>query len=302
MNAPRQTASYLKQRFAEVGLRPVTRFGQNFLIDLNLLDVLAGAADIGPHDVVLEIGTGMGSLTTLLAERAGAVVTVEIDAQLQQLAREALVAFPNLVMLQLDALKNKNRFAPAVLDAVREQLEAVPGRRLKLVANLPYNVATPIIANLIDFVPTPALMVVTIQKELADRIMARPRTKDYSALSVWMQSQCDVDLVRVMPPTVFWPRPQVDSAIIRIRPDAARMALIPDRAAFHEFVRSMFFHRRKFLRGELTAALKGRAEKPQVDAILAEMGFIPETRAEELEVDLFLKLYETVRRHLGTSE
>lgn len=299
MSAPRQTASYLMQRFSEVGIRPVTRYGQNFLVDLNLLDVLVEAADLGPMDVVLEVGTGTGSLTSMLASRAGAVVTVEVDPQLHQLAREALVDHKNVVMLQHDALKNKNRLHPAVLDAVRAALDAVPGRRFKLAANLPYNIATPIISNLIDFVPPPTLMVVTIQKELADRIISRPRTKDYSALSVWMQSQCDSDIVRVMPPQVFWPRPKVDSAILRIAPDPQRMAAIDDRAGFHAFVRAMFFHRRKFIRSELISALKNYCDKAQVDELMAEMGFSAETRAEELEVGTFLTLYAAVQRRLG---
>jgi len=287
------------QRFAEVGIRPVTRYGQNFLIDLNLIDVLVNAAELGPSDVVLEVGTGTGSLTAILAQYAAAVVTVEVDGQLHQLAREALADYPNVVMLHQDALKNKNHLHPAVLDAVRSLLDAEPGRQLKLVANLPYNIATPIVSNLIDFEPAPVLIAVTIQKEVADRIVARPRTKDYSALSVWMQSQCHIEIVRNMPPQVFWPRPKVDSAIIRIEPDRQLMAQIPDRPGFHTFVRSMFFHRRKFIRSELVAALKGQLEKPQVDEIMAEMGFIPETRAEELEVPTFLKLYEVVRRRLA---
>lgn len=300
MNAPRQTASFLMQRFAEVGIRPVTRYGQNFLIDLNLIDVLIGAADLGPTDVVLEVGTGTGSLTSILARYAAAVLTVEVDGQLHQLARETLADQPNVVMLHQDALKNKNHLHPVVLDTLRGLLEAEPGRQLKLVANLPYNIATPIVSNLIDFEPAPALIVVTIQKEVADRIAARPRTKDYSALSVWMQSQCDIEIVRIMPPQVFWPRPKVDSAIIRIVPDRERMAQIPDRPGFHAFVRSMFFHRRKFLRSELISALKDQLNKPQLDEIMEEMGFIPETRAEELEVETFLKLYEVVRRRLNT--
>ena len=137
MTLPRQTASYLMRRFEEVGIQPVTRHGQNFLIDLNLVQLLVQTADLGPDDVVLEIGTGTGSLTALMAQRAGGVVTVELDSQLHQLASEALVEFRNVVMLQQDALKNKNRFHPRVMEAVREQLAVAPGRRLKLVANLP---------------------------------------------------------------------------------------------------------------------------------------------------------------------
>ncbi len=191
MPSHRQTQSYLIRRFEEAGIHPEVRHGQNFLIDLNLLDVLLDAADIGPRDVVLEVGTGLGSLTQRMAERAAAVVTVEIDHRMFQLASEELIDLDNVVMLKQDALKNKNNMDPAVLEAVREQLAGGPNRQFKLAANLPYNVATPILSNLLTFEPTPKSLTATIQKELAERICAPPGTKDYSALSIWMQALCD---------------------------------------------------------------------------------------------------------------
>lgn len=298
MNTHRQTVSFLMRRFEEVGIQPNTRHGQNFLVDLNLVELLAASAEIGPQDVVFEVGTGTGSLTALMAPRAAAVVTVEIDHQLFQLASEELVEFDNVIMLQKDALKNKNRFDPGVLSTLRETIAAGEGRRLKLVANLPYNVATPIVSNLLSADGLlPVSMTVTIQKELADRMTARPRSKDYGALSIWMQSQCDIEIVRVMPPTVFWPRPKVDSAIIHIVLNHEKRARIPDLQFFHRFVRAMFFHRRKFLRSELLSAFKKRLEKPDVDAIMAEQQLTPTTRAEELDVEAMLSLCEAVRRH-----
>jgi 16S rRNA (adenine1518-N6/adenine1519-N6)-dimethyltransferase len=295
MSSPRQTVSFLTRTFAEAGIRPNTKHGQNFLIDLNLVELLARTADIGPEDVVLEVGTGTGSLTCMLASAAASVVTVEIDAQLHQLAAESLIDFDNVIMLHQDALKNKNHFHPVVLDTLRGELDAVSGRRLKLAANLPYNIATPIVSNLLKTDLAPVSMTVTIQKELADRMIARPRTKDYSALSIWMQSQCDIQVVRFLPPTVFWPRPKVESAIVHIVPDAEKQSRIPDRHGFHSFVRSMFFHRRKFLRSELRSAFKGQLDKPAVDRILEQQGLQPTCRSEELDVTAMLDLYGAVR-------
>lgn len=291
----RQTKSFLLERFREMGIAPATRHGQNFLIDLNLVDLLVKSADLGPQDVVLEVGTGTGSLTVMMARRAAAVVTVEIDGHLFELASEQLIDFPNVTMLKLDALRNKNNFDDQVMEAVGIRLAEAPNRRFKLVANLPYNVATPVISNLLFAPHVPHSMVVTIQKELADRMAAAPSTKDYSALSVWMQSQCTVELVRVLPPSVFWPAPKVNSAIIRVTIDPQRRARIPDLKYFHQFVKAIFIHRRKFLRANVVAAMKRHLTKDEVDAILDGMEFAPDTRTEQLDVETLLALTEKVR-------
>jgi len=277
---------------------PRTRYGQNFLIDLNLVRLLADSAELGRRDLVLEVGTGTGSLTAMLAQRAGHVITVEVDNRLYQLASEELIDAANVTMLQCDALKNKNRLSPMVTEAIDRHLTDMPGGRLKLVANLPYNIATPLITNLLALERPPVLMVVTIQKELADRLAAAPSTKDYGALSVWVQSQCRVELVRQMSPSVFWPRPKVDSAIVRVRLVPERRAQIPHRDAFHQFARAMFFHRRKLLRRELLSFAKDRLDKPAVDRLMSDLGFPADARAEQLDVGQMLRLCEAVRERL----
>jgi 16S rRNA (adenine1518-N6/adenine1519-N6)-dimethyltransferase len=301
MSSARQTQSFLIQRFQEAGIHPQTRHGQNFLIDLNLLDLLVRKANLGPADVVLEIGTGLGSLTGRMAQLAAAVITVEIDPHLYQLASEELGGLANVMMLQQDALKNKNTLSPAVLDAVRSQLAAPPGRYFKLVANLPYNVATPVLSNLLAADPVPLSMTVTIQKELADRIVAPPGTKDYSALSIWMQSLCAIEIVREMPPQVFWPRPKVTSAMIHIIPHPGKRAAIGDLDFFHNFIRALFLHRRKFLRGSLAAAWKDQIDKPSIDEILAPFQFPTDVRAEQLDVQTLLALSQAFQKRLDST-
>ncbi|MEM0927052.1 MAG: 16S rRNA (adenine(1518)-N(6)/adenine(1519)-N(6))-dimethyltransferase RsmA, partial [Planctomycetota bacterium] len=229
MNAPRQTASYLSRRLNEAGLRPVSKYGQNFLIDLNLVDLIASSAELTRNDVVLEVGTGVGSLTTRLADAAGAVLSVEIDQNLHELAGEELEGRSNVKLIQGDALRNKNSLRDDLMGLIRDAMSRLgEDARFFLVANLPYNVATPIISNLLHESPPPDRMVVTIQKELADRIAAPPSNKDYGALSIWIQSMCRVETVRVLSPKVFWPRPKVDSAIIRLDLDHERRNSIGD--------------------------------------------------------------------------
>lgn len=291
----KQTKSYLMQKLREIGVEPASRHGQNFLIDLNLVNMIVDSADLGPQDVVLEVGTGVGSLTALMAPKAGHVVTVEIDANLYELASEELFSQENVTMLKIDALKNKNKFAPEVMQAVGTALGAVPDSRLKLVANLPYNVATPIISNLLLCEHTPHMMVATIQKELADRLVAEPWSKDYGALSVWVQSQCKTEIVRVMSPKVFWPAPKVTSAIVRLEVQPQRRAMIPDLKYFHQFTKAIFLHRRKYLRANVVSALKGHLDKQQVDELLAKMDFGPEARTEQIDIDRLLEFTEIVR-------
>lgn len=300
--SPKQTRSFLMRRFEEVGIHPKTRHGQNFLIDLNLVQLLCDSAELTRDDVVLEVGCGTGSLTAMMGALAAAVVAVEIDPQLAQMAREQLADFDHVTLLECDALQSKSRMCAEVLEEVRRRMAAAPNLRFKLAANLPYNVATPIISNLLECDPLPVSMTVTIQKELAERIVAAPSTKDYGALSIWIQSQARARIVRIMPPTVFWPRPKVHSAILHIEVDPALRARLGDPIFFHRLIRMLFCHRRKFLRSELLNASRGRLTKPQVDEILAEVELDGTVRAESLEVGTLIRLSEATRRRLGTIE
>ena len=297
-----QTRSYLMKKFEAMGLRPQSRLGQNFLIDLNLLRLLHESADITKNDVILEVGTGTGSLTAPMADKAAVVITVELDPIMQELAKQELFGRKNIRFIKIDILKNKNRLRDEVLDVIREELALTDQngekRSFKLVANLPYNVATPLISNLLLTDVPPTMMCVTIQKELADRIVAKPRSKDWGALSLWIQSQCKAEIIRIMPPTVFWPRPKVESAIIRLTLDAKRRSKITDLKYYNEFFRAMFFHRRKFLRAELCSAFKYTITKERIDEIMNEMQFDATTRAETLPLKTMLRLGELCRREL----
>lgn len=296
--APRQTTAYLKRLFSQVGFTIDARRGQNFLVDLNLVDLVVRTADIAPEDVVLEVGTGTGVLTERLAAAAGRVVTCEIDPRLAQLARDRLIDRDNVVLVEGDALAGKHRFAPAVLEAIAAGLDAAPRGRLLLVANLPYCVATPVISNLLALPRPFAAAVVTVQREMAERMTAVAGTPAYNGLSVWVGGQCRGAIVRLLPPSVFWPRPAVESAIVRLDLEPERRAAIADLDRFHTFVRDIFCHRRKLLRGVLTRLAGGDREEARraIDAVFTDLGLRPEARAEEIPPDLFVRLEEGFAR------
>ena len=292
--SPRQTLSYLRGLLQNYGLEPKHKLGQNFLIDLNLLDLVCRSAELTAADSVLEVGTGTGSLTSLMADQAGGVFTVEIDADMQRVAERLIGRRPNVQLFLGDALARKNQLNPSVLAGWAAHTEkhirppAVP--RLKLVANLPYVVATPVISNLlISDIPIDR-MVVMVQWEIGERMQAVPNTKDYNALSVLVQSLADVEIVRKVLPTNFFPKPKVDSAIVLIRPDPARRALVGDVTKFRYFLRDLYTHRRKNLRQALSGWPTAARTKAEIDAKLAELGIDGTLRSESLGVADHLRL------------
>ena len=290
LSSSRQTLSYLRNLFAERGIRPKNKLGQNFLIDLNLLDLILRSAELTRDDLVLEVGSGTGSLTVRLLEEAGAVVSVEIDPAFASLTDEEVRQRDRVALLSADVLKNKNELNPDVLRAITDLAQRCGTHVVKLVANLPYSVAVPVLTNLLLGDLAIERMVVTVQWEIAERLLAGPNTKDYGALAVLVQSLADVELVRRLPPKVFWPRPQVDSAIVCIRPSAAKRAHVGDPRRFRAFLRDLYVHRRKNLRGALVSLPNRDRSKSEVDARLAELGIDGALRAETLDLEQHLHL------------
>ena len=192
--APRQTQTYLRDLFQCNRLHPKSKLGQNFLIDLNLVEFIVRSAELTRADLVLEIGSGTGSLTAMLAEQAGSVLTVEIDPAFFELAKETVHGHDNVRVINADALKNKNTMNPDVLTNLDEMKEKYKPQRLKLISNLPYAVATPVISNLLMARQDIERMVVTVQWEIAEKIIATPSTKGYGALAVMMQSLADTEV------------------------------------------------------------------------------------------------------------
>jgi 16S rRNA (adenine1518-N6/adenine1519-N6)-dimethyltransferase len=294
----RQTRSRLMELFERHGFHPRGDLGQNFLIDLNLVEYIAEQAQLGPNDVALEIGTGTGGLTTYLAQKAAAVVSVEVDANIYRVAQSVTAGYPNVTLLNCDALKNKNTIEPQVLATVQEKLDEAPGRRLVLSANLPYNIATPVISNLVATELPWSRMIVTIQYELAQRMAAKPGRSHYGALSVWLQAQCYVKLLKRLPPSVFWPRPKVNSGIVRLVPNPYARERIENRPFLQDFLRRVFHQRRKFIRSVLVGMYRKELEKTQIDAILQSLSLKENARAEELDVPTLVELGNRLWREI----
>ena len=244
-------------------------YGQHFLRDPNILGVIGRLAELGPDDVVLEIGPGEGVLTRYLAEHVARVHAVEIDRALEP----ALGGLPdNVDVVFGDALDVK-----------------LPQDATKLVANLPYNVATPVIVESLDGLPNVRLWCVMVQREVAERFFAEPKTKDYGAVSVLVQLGAERTGFHAVSRTVFRPPPNVDSALVAFR----RKELPSDFARLKQVVTAAFAHRRKTLPNSL--ALAGVASREQAAAALAAIGHLPETRAEALAPAEFVALTEALR-------
>jgi len=288
--SPRQTLSYIKGLLQSRRLIPKNKMGQNFLIDLNLLDLVVRTAELSKEDCVLEVGTGTGSLTARLADAAAGVFTVELDPQFYEMARQLLAARPNVRQLHGDALAGKNQLNPQLL-AGWEALAGERGlTRRKVVANLPYAIATPLVTNLIIAGVPIERMVVMVQWEVAERMTAAPGTKDYGALAVLLQSVAEVSVIRRIAPSNFWPRPEVDSAIVMIKPNADKARRVGELSKWRAFLRDLYTHRRKNLRQALSGWPSGRKEKSEVDARLAGLGIDGSLRAETLDIDQHLRL------------
>jgi 16S rRNA (adenine1518-N6/adenine1519-N6)-dimethyltransferase len=249
---------------------PNRELGQHFLVDANILGVIGRLSELEPGDTVLEIGPGLGVLTAYLAERVASVQAVELDRSLEPHLRERLAALANVRLRFGDALA----LEPASLYPPPE----------KLVANLPYSIATPLLVESLDGLPSIRLWCVMVQREVADRLFARPGTKAYGAVSVLVQLVAERTGFHPVARTVFRPRPNVDSALVAFR----RVTMPASFAAVKRLVSAAFAHRRKTLANSLE--LTGLARRPEAASALAELGREAEVRAELLAPAEFVRL------------
>jgi 16S rRNA (adenine1518-N6/adenine1519-N6)-dimethyltransferase len=281
----KQRKRVLRELFKARGIFAERKLGQCFLVDGNLQVLIADAAELGPGDLVLEVGTGTGQLTGVMIGRAGGIVSVEISRDLHALATEQLGEHPHLTLVRADILAGKHHLNPDVVAMLREKLVGLSN--LKVVANLPYYIALPLIQNLLESGLPWERMVVTVQREFAEKMTARPGVKQYGAFSILFQCWAGAKVLRLLPPSVFWPAPRVDSAIVRIFPQMRLLEGV-DYDLLREVVRTSFSARRKKIRNAL-GRLALKAETDPID-LLSAAEIDPSKRPEELHPEDFMKI------------
>ena len=257
------------------------KFGQNFLIDGHVLDKIIAGAGVTKDDMVLEIGPGIGTMTQYLAEAAGKVVAVEIDRNLLPILQETLADYGNVKVIHADVLS---------LDLEKLVQEENGGRPIKVVANLPYYITTPIIMALFEQHVPLANVTVMVQKEVAARMKSGPGSKDYGALSLAVQYYAEPYIVANVPCNCFMPRPNVDSAVIRLTRYEEPPVQVKDEKMLFKIIRASFNQRRKTLQNGLNNSSELNFTKDQIAAAIAEAGFSPSVRGEALTLEQFSKL------------
>ncbi|MDB5319364.1 MAG: rsmA 2 [Phycisphaerales bacterium] len=281
-----QTKHEIQSLLAGAGTEPRHRFGQNFMIDQNLVRLVADAGMIAAADLVIEVGPGTGTLTEEILSRGAEVLAVEIDRDLAGVLRERFAGNEKFRLIEGDALAGKHALNLELSASLREAAKL--GKPVKLVANLPYNIASPLVIEML--IAGVDLLVFVVQKEVADRLRGKEGTDDYGPLTVMAQMLSKVEYLRKLPPGAFWPAPGVDSALVRM----VRADRLGDRAgAFSTFVQQVLSARRKTLRKALERA------NVDADAVIAKLGLDPKLRAEELPPEVFLAMFEAGRASVG---
>lgn len=261
------------------------KFGQNFLIDTHVLDKIVEAAGVGKDDFVLEIGPGIGTMTQYLCERARQVLAVEIDQNLIPILKETLSAYDNVEVLQGDILKQD-------IQAIADRCNG--GKPIKVVANLPYYITTPIIMGLFESHVPLANVTVMVQKEVADRMKAQPGTKEYGALSLAVQYYAKPYLAANVPPNCFMPRPNVGSAVIRLDCLAKTPVEVKDEKLMFRLIRASFNQRRKTLQNGLTNSSELNFSKEEIGQAIKKVGLSPTIRGEKLGLKEFALLADVL--------
>ncbi|WP_232699009.1 16S rRNA (adenine(1518)-N(6)/adenine(1519)-N(6))-dimethyltransferase RsmA [Brevibacillus daliensis] len=280
------TPTRTREIIEKYGFHLKKSLGQNFLTDINILHNIIDVAELTKEKAVIEVGPGIGALTEQLARAAGKVMALEIDQRLLPILEETLAPYDNITVVHGDVLKLD---VPALIKEHLEGYESV-----SVVANLPYYVTTPILMGLLESGIKLDKIVVMIQKEVAERIAAKPGTKDYGSLSVAAQFYAEARVEMIVPASVFVPRPNVDSAVIKLAIRKEPVVAVKDEALFFRVVKASFAQRRKTLQNNLVTNLFGKDRKELATQALERAGIEPNRRGETLSLQEFATLANTI--------
>lgn len=282
MNKEIATPTRTKEILAKHGFSFKKSLGQNFLIDTNILQQIVQVADIDEQVGVIEVGPGIGALTEQLAKKAGKVLAIEIDQRLIPVLKETLSPYPNVHVVHQDVLETN------LASMVREHLGEY--KRISVVANLPYYVTTPILLHFLEAGIQLEHIVVMIQKEVAERIAAKPGTKDYGSLTIAIQYYAQSTIAKIIPKTVFVPQPNVDSAVLKLTMRSQPPVHVVDEDYFFKLMRACFAYRRKTLLNNLSTFLELKEDKAELLQKLKEIGIDGSRRGETLTIEEFAAL------------
>ena len=278
VNFMAQTKHQIQSLLTEADATPRQNLGQNFMIDLNLVRLVAQAGRVEPGDLVIEVGPGTGTLTEELLVTEASVLAVEIDKSLGEVLQSRFESNQKFALIRGDALASKHALNESLLVAIKGAKSA--GQTVRLVANLPYNIASPLIIELL--IAGVDCLAFTVQREVADRMRAKPDSKQYGTLAIMVQLLSTVEVLRTLPKQAFWPMPKIESALVRL----TRNDRLGDRAGeFGTFVRQIFSFRRKTLRNALGMA------GLDAEGLLSKMAVDPQSRPENLSPETYLEIF-----------
>ncbi len=270
----------IKEELKRHNLRPKKKFGQNFLIDRNIADIIINTLNIKESDVIVEIGSGLGALTHLIAIKAKKLIAMEIDTKLLDISRNLLLKYNNIEFINKDILKTRFN---------------IP-ENYKVIGNIPYYITTPIILFLLDIIPSPEFFILTIQKEVAQRLTAKHGSKAYGSLSIFVQYRCRVEIVKYIKKTAFYPQPDVCSALVKFTFLEEPPVKLKNEKLFFDIIQAGFMYRRKMFINAISRYANLGINREEIEKVFEHLNLSTNIRAESLSMSELADLSNHIKR------
>ena len=269
-----------KEELERHNFRPKKKFGQNFLIDKNTTDIIINTLNIKENDIIVEIGSGLGALTHLIAIKAKKLIAMETDTKLLDISKNLLSTYNNIEFINKDILKTSFNIS----------------ENYKVIGNIPYYITTPIILFLLDIIPRPEFFILTIQKEVAQRLMAKPGSKAYGSLSIFVQYRCKVEIVKYIKKTAFYPKPDVYSALVKFTFLEKPPVKLKNEKLFFDIIRAGFMYKRKMLINAISRYANLGINRGEIEKAFKHLNLSTNIRAESLSMSELADLSNHIKR------